>query len=83
MGTVISIFVITAIQKETPNELLGKVMAFVMAISQCAAPLGQALYGVAFERFNTAVYIPVFLAGFFAFAISAVSKRVLQPSAAR
>lgn len=78
IGTVISIFVITAIQKETPNELLGKVMALVMAISQCVAPLGQALYGFAFERFNTVVYIPFLLACIFTLAITIASKKMLR-----
>jgi len=75
--TVISIFVITSVQKETPNEMLGKVMAIIMAVSQCAAPLGQALYGVAFEQFSAAVYIPVLLACFFTVVIAFAAKIVL------
>lgn len=68
--TIISIFVITAIQLNTPNEMLGKVMALVMAVSQCAAPLGQAIYGFAFEHFRTVVYVPILLACLFTLIIA-------------
>lgn len=76
--TVISIFVITAIQLNVPNEMLGKVMAIVMAISQCAAPLGQAVYGFAFERFHTVVYIPVLMSCFFTLVIAFAGRRMLR-----
>ncbi len=35
--TMIAIFVITAVQKRTPNENLGKVMAIITAVAQCMA----------------------------------------------
>lgn len=76
--TMISIFVITAIQLETPNEMLGKVMAIIMAISQCAAPLGQALYGFAFEHFKSMVYTPAILACLFTAVISFAAGRLLK-----
>ena len=76
--TVISIFVITSVQKVTPNEMLGKVMAIIMAVSQCAAPLGMALYGVAFEQFSAAVYTPVLGACFFTVIIAVAAKYMLQ-----
>ena len=38
-----------AVQSQTPPDLLGKVMAFIMAVSNCASPLGQAVYGALFE----------------------------------
>lgn len=76
--TIISIFVITAVQLQTPNEMLGKVMAIIMAISQCAAPLGQALYGFAFQEFKTVVYVPVILACLFTVIIAFASKRFLR-----
>lgn len=46
---------------ETSNEMLGKIMAIIMAVAQCAAPLGQALYGIAFQQFSAAVYALVVL----------------------
>ncbi|MCD7909768.1 MAG: MFS transporter [Clostridium sp.] len=58
--TIISIFIITKVQKITPNENLGKVMAILTAAAQCAAPLGQVLYGVIFEKWSARVFIPTF-----------------------
>lgn len=46
---VFSIQGLCLIQQQTPAALTGKVMAFVMSISMCAQPLGQLLYGLAFD----------------------------------
>lgn len=56
--TILSIFVLTHVQKQTPNNLLGKVMAIITAVAQCAAPIGQILYGILFETFSLKVYLP-------------------------
>ncbi len=77
LATLMSVFAITLVQKETPNQLLGKVMAIVMALAQCAAPVGQALYGVLFENFNTSVYIPTLTAALCAMGIALVASRAL------
>lgn len=78
LATMISILVITAIQLNVPNEMLGKVMAIVMAAAQCAAPLGQAFYGFAFEQFRGAVYLPALIACLFTTVIALVSKTILK-----
>ena len=36
-------------QRETPQNLIGKVIAVVLTVSMCAQPVGNALYGVLFE----------------------------------
>jgi len=74
----INIFAITMIQKETPNEMLGKVMSIVFTVSQCAMPLGQAFFGVLFEQFKSAIYIPVLLAFLATAAISLAGKTLLK-----
>ncbi len=56
--TMISIYIITKVQRVTPNENLGKVMAIITAVAQCAAPLGQILYGVIFEKWSAQIFIP-------------------------
>lgn len=75
--TMISIYVITAIQLSVPNEMLGKVMAIVMAAAQCAAPIGQAMYGFAFQQFRMAAYLPALLACVFTVVIALFSKKML------
>ena len=47
----------TYLQRATPLHLMGKVAAFVSAISTCAMPLGQALYGVLFQAFQARVWV--------------------------
>ncbi|MBP2656781.1 MAG: major Facilitator Superfamily protein [Firmicutes bacterium] len=75
--TVISVFVISTVQKETPNDLLGKVMAIIMAVAQCAAPLGQMLYGVVFAQCANMVYLPVLAACAFTIGIAYMAKALL------
>lgn len=50
-ATLFSIQMLAFVQGETPPEIVGKVVSFLMAISLCAQPIGQALYGVLFENF--------------------------------
>ena len=37
-------------QSQTPGELVGKVISCLLALSMCAPPIGQAMYGVLFEQ---------------------------------
>ena len=36
-------------QRETPQNMIGKVIAVVLTVSMCAQPVGNAIYGVLFE----------------------------------
>ena len=49
LSTMLVVVLSAAAQGQTPPELLGKVMAFIMAVSNCASPVGQAAYGALFE----------------------------------
>lgn len=48
--SIFSVLGLCEIQSRTPSGLTGKVMAFVLAIAQCAQPLGQTLYGFLWDR---------------------------------
>lgn len=76
MMTIISIYVMTLVQKETPNEQLGKVMAIMMAVSQCMAPLGQMGYGLLFQFFQANIYIPVFIISVCVLLLAFVTRRI-------
>ncbi|MDQ0174258.1 MFS transporter [Bacillus chungangensis] len=76
--TIVSIFVITIVQKQTPNDLLGKVMAIITAVAQCAAPIGQILYGALFEAFSLSVYFPILIMFAMMLLISAAAKVMLR-----
>lgn len=65
LSTLFMIQMMSALQILTPNDLLGKVISCVMCISMCGAPLGQVIYGVAFQKFAN---VPQLLFGFAAAA---------------
>ena len=65
-----------AAQRQTPPELLGKVMAFIMAVSNCASPLGQTVYGVLFE--GCPAWAVLFGAAGAAAATAVYSRRVFR-----
>ena len=76
--TIISIFIITKVQKITPNENLGKVMAIITAVAGCAAPLGQILYGIVFETWGAKIFIPTFFVGIMTLLLGALTRRLLK-----
>ncbi|MED3525117.1 MFS transporter [Bacillus thuringiensis] len=76
--TIVSIYVITVVQKKTPNENLGKVMAIITAVSQCMAPIGQVVYGFMFEGFSTKNYLPICAISFIMIIIAVVMKKILR-----
>lgn len=54
--SIFSIFAVSEIQQNTPDHLIGKIMAYTSAITMCAQPIGQMVYGFLFDKFNGAVY---------------------------
>jgi len=74
----LSIFIMAAVQRKTPNEHLGKTMAIIMAASQCAAPAGQFMYGILFREFSRTVYVPILLVSAVMFAITILGQRILR-----
>lgn len=76
--TIVSVFIITKVQKKTPNEHLGKVMAIIMAAAQCAAPLGQIMYGILFESFRKAPYIPILAVCLTMSATTVIMRQMLK-----
>jgi MFS family permease len=76
--TILSIFVITKVQAKTPGENLGKVMAIIQAVAQCAAPIGQIAYGFMFEQFEGVVYIPLLIGGILTLGIALFGKITLK-----
>ncbi|MCI8869903.1 MAG: MFS transporter [Lawsonibacter sp.] len=50
LATLFQVVMLAFVQGRTPDHLVGKVISCVMALSMCASPLGQALYGTLFEH---------------------------------
>ena len=71
-----SVALMTAVQQQTPPNLLGKIMAVSIAVSSCSQPVGQAVYGVLFDAFAGKPYLITTGAAILAMAVSLYSKRV-------
>ena len=76
--SILSIFLIAKVQKKTDEKKLGTVMAIIIATTQCAAPIGQILYGILFQRFRNITYVPILFAGVIMFIVSLTAYRLLQ-----
>ena len=50
LSTLFSVQMMAFVQSQTPGELVGKVISCLLALSMCAQPIGQAMYGVLFEQ---------------------------------
>lgn len=75
-STMFSVSMMTAVQQQTPPNLLGKIMAVIIAVSSCSQPVGQAVYGVLFDVFSDKPYLVMIGAAVLAMAVSLYSKRV-------
>lgn len=54
--SIFSVFAVSVIQQNTPGHMVGKVMAYTSAVTMCAQPVGQMVYGFLFDGFREAVY---------------------------
>lgn len=61
--SIFSIFAVSMIQQNTPDELIGKIMAYTSAVTLCAQPVGQIVYGFLFDRFQEIVYLVLIPSG--------------------
>ena len=61
--SIFSIFAVSMIQQNTPGELIGKIMAYTAAVTMCAQPVGQMVYGFLFDRFHGTVYLVLIPSG--------------------
>lgn len=76
--TMLSVYFISVVQKHTPNLIMGKVMAIIMAVAQCAAPVGQLLYGQLFEYYQKDAYIVVVIMLISVIILAMIAKRFLK-----
>ena len=57
---ILSIAIITFIQKETPNELIGKVLSVLMIAPFIGQSIGYPLQGMLFHQFSSSPWIVIF-----------------------
>lgn len=75
-STLFMVQIYTIVQTQTPPHLVGKVMAALIAL--CGQPIGQALYGVLFDRFSTSPQVVHFGASLSAFLIVLYARHIFK-----
>jgi nitrate/nitrite transporter NarK len=65
---------------DAASALVVAVLIGLVASAQVAAPLGQMLYGLAFEAFKASLWVPLILATAFAALIAATARTLLAPA---
>lgn len=77
-STIFTVQMMSFIQAETPQNLIGKVIALILTVSMCAQPLGNALYGVLFEVCKGLEYIVVLFAGVVSLMIAIGTRNIFK-----
>ncbi|MDO5783988.1 MAG: MFS transporter [Eubacteriales bacterium] len=75
-STIFTVQMMSFVQTETPQKLIGKVISVILTVSMCAQPLGNALYGILFEMCRGFEYIVMLFAGFVSLAIAMRTKHI-------
>lgn len=73
-STIFSIQMLAFVQAQSPEHMVGKIISFVMAVSMCSQPFGQALYGILFERFAAAAGLVVLATAAASIVVALYSK---------
>lgn len=74
--TIFSIQMLAVVQAETPQHLIGKVVACIMTFIMCVQPIGQLLYGFLFECLQSQPVI-IIGASMISLVIAVRSKKIL------
>lgn len=61
-ASITSVEIVSFVQRSVPKELCGKVLALVYMTLSCATPIGQLVYGLAYDRWTPAIVFAGMLA---------------------
>ena len=75
-STLFVVQICAAVQRQTPPQLVGKIMAFILAVSNCASPVGQALYGLLFDLAARSAWAVLFGAAAASLAVALCSRPI-------
>lgn len=77
-STIFTVQMMSFVQAETPQNLIGKVIAVILTISMCAQPLGNAFYGVLFEICKGCEYAVVLFSGVVSLILAVNARNVFK-----
>lgn len=75
---IFSVVAMSIIQQRTPNEFLGKIMAYATTVSLCAQPIGQMIYGFVFDQFPSSLFMIFAITGLATLTIGLLSKNTFN-----
>lgn len=78
VSTMFVVQIYTLVQTQTPPQLVGKIMATLVAVAMCGQPIGQMVYGILFDVFIQETWVVMFVASITSIMISIYSKRIFQ-----
>ncbi len=77
-STVFAVQMLSFFQTETPQSLVGKVIAVILAVSMCAQPLGNVVYGILFEICRGYEFAVILFAGAISLVIAVRTKGIFS-----
>lgn len=78
MITMFSITMMSFVQRETPDHLIGKIISFILVLTQCTLPVGQAIYGYIFEIGLDSISLIIYITALSNGMIALYSKSVFK-----
>lgn len=77
-STIFTVQMMSFVQEETPQNLIGKVIAVIFTVAMCAQPIGNALYGVLFEICKGCEFAVILFAGVVSLTIAIGAKNIFK-----
>ena len=77
-ATLLTVQLMALIQRETPQDCMGKVISVVLTVAMCAQPLGAALYGFLFQQCQGFEFVVILFAGCASLVIARFARTALQ-----
>ena len=77
-STIFTIQMMSFVQAETPQNLVGKVISVIFTVSMCSQPAGNAMYGVLFEVCKNYEFIVILFAGAASLIIAICAKNIFR-----
>ncbi len=75
LSSIYTIQIMSYIQMTVPQEMIGKVISWIIAVSTCAQPVGQMVYGFLFEKLDHGVFIIFYAAAALGLLIAWYSRK--------
>lgn len=77
-STIFNIQMMSFVQAETPQNLIGKVIGVILTVAMCAQPLGNALYGILFEMCTGREFVVILFAGVISLVLAVSTKNIFK-----